>query len=136
MARPIIKRAGEADERRPFVSHGQAEVLKLDELTVGRGTFEPGWRWSKHVKPIAGTQYCEVVHATCIISGRMHIAMRDGQEFDLGPGDVAFIPPGHDAWVVGSDMCVAIDFTGAEEYARANVPGQARKEEEAQPSVQ
>ncbi|MBJ6765467.1 cupin domain-containing protein [Myxococcaceae bacterium JPH2] len=132
MARAIIKRASDSDEHRPFVAHGGSDVLKLGELTVGRAVFEPGWRWSKDVKPLAGTEFCEVVHTTCILSGRIHVKMRDGQEFELGPGDVAFIPPGHDGWVVGDEPCHAVDFTGAEDYARAR----AGKEEEARPSLQ
>ncbi|MCE9669833.1 cupin domain-containing protein [Myxococcus stipitatus] len=130
MARAIIKRATEADERRPFVAHGEASVLKLGEITIGRARFEPGWRWSRDVKPIAGTADCEVVHTISILSGRMHVRMRDGEEFELGPGDVAFIPPGHDGWVVGDEPCLAVDFTGAEEYARAHAG------EEARPSIQ
>ncbi|MCP3097966.1 cupin domain-containing protein [Myxococcus sp. K15C18031901] len=132
MARAIIKRVNEADERRPFAAHGEASILKLGEITVGRGIFEPGWRWSKDVKPMAGTESCEVVHTLYIVSGKLHIQMRDGQEFDLGPGDVAFIPPGHDAWVVGNEPCRAVDFTGAEDYARPH----ARRGEEAQPTMQ
>ncbi|RKH65882.1 cupin domain-containing protein [Corallococcus llansteffanensis] len=132
MGRAIIKKVGEADERRLFVSHGEADVLNVGELILGRGIFEPGWQWSKHVKPLAGTESCEVVHTLCILSGRMHIQMRDGEEFDLGPGDVAFIPPGHDAWVVGDEICRAVDFTGAEDYARARMG----RDEAPQPSLQ
>lgn len=133
MARAIIKKASEADERRPFVSHGEASVLNLGALSIGRGYFEPGWRWSEHVKPIAGTESCEVIHTISILSGRMHIRMNDGQELDLEPGDVAFIPSGHDAWVVGDEPCRAIDFTGAEDYARARV---GRAAEPEQPPLQ
>ncbi|MCY1041366.1 cupin domain-containing protein [Corallococcus sp. bb12-1] len=132
MARAIIKKVSDSDEHRPFVAHGSADVLKLGELTIGRGVFEPGWQWSKDVKPLAGTEFCEVIHTTCILSGQLHVKMRDGQEFDLGPGDVAFIPPGHDAWVVGKEPCRAVDFTGAEDYARVEAP---KEKEEAEPSV-
>ncbi|NOJ92633.1 cupin domain-containing protein [Corallococcus sp. CA049B] len=130
MARAIIKKASEADERRPFVSHGEASVLNMGALSIGRGYFEPGWQWSKHVKPIAGTETCEVVHTLSVLSGRMHVQMNDGQELDLEPGDVAFIPSGHDAWVVGNEPCRVVDFTGAEDYARAS------REEQEQPSLQ
>ncbi|MHA7632515.1 cupin domain-containing protein [Corallococcus sp. M7] len=133
MARAIIKKAGEADERRPFVSHGEASILNLGALSIGRGYFEPGWQWSKHVKPIAGTETCEVVHTLSVLSGRMHVQMKDGQELDLEPGDVAFIPSGHDAWVVGNEPCRVVDFTGAEDYARA---GMGRAEEPEQPPLQ
>ncbi|RKH62640.1 cupin domain-containing protein [Corallococcus sp. AB049A] len=133
MARAIIKKAGEADERRPFVSHGEASVLNMGALSIGRGYFEPGWRWSEHVKPIANTESCEVVHTLSVLSGRLHIRMNDGQELDLEPGDVAFIPSGHDAWVVGDEPCRVVDFTGAEDYA---VASKQAEEEPAQPSLQ
>ncbi|GMT96389.1 cupin domain-containing protein [Corallococcus caeni] len=133
MARAIIKKANEADERRPFIAHGEATVLDLGALTIGRGYFEPGWQWSNDVKPIAGTESCEAVHTLSVLSGRMHIQMLDGQELDLEPGDVAFIPSGHDAWVVGDEPCRVVDFTGAEEYAQARA---GKPEEPAQPSLQ
>ena len=73
------------DEVRPFVSHGQMEVLQVGGLTVGRGTFEPGWRWSEHVKPIAGSDSCQASHAGYMLSGRMHVVMDDGTESEAGP---------------------------------------------------
>ncbi|RKH69697.1 cupin domain-containing protein [Corallococcus aberystwythensis] len=133
MARAIIKKANEADERRPFISHGEATILNLGALSIGRGHFEPGWQWSQHVKPIAGTESCEVVHTLSVLSGRMHIQMEDGQELDLEPGDVAFVPSGHDAWVVGDEPCRVVDFTGAEDYAVARG---GKQEEPTQPSLQ
>jgi hypothetical protein len=112
-----IKRFAKPDETRPF-DKGRAEILAFDEGTVGRGVFEPGWRWSECVKPIAGTGSCEVAHLGIVESGRMHVRMDDGQEGEAGPGDVFMIPPGHDAWVVGSEPCVLLDFAGMEHYAQ------------------
>jgi quercetin dioxygenase-like cupin family protein len=106
------------DEKRPFEDKGYLEVLQFDDTTVGRGIFEPGWRWSQHVKPIANTKSCQAAHTAYVVQGRMHIAMDDGDELDLKAGDVVRIPPGHDAWVVGDETCVILDFSGAETYAR------------------
>ena len=93
---------------------------------VGRGVFEPGWRWSVDVKPLAGTGSCEASHRAYVLSGRMHVVMDDGQETDIGPGDFAVIPPGHDAWTVGKEPCVMFDFAGMETYAMS---AEARSEE-------
>ena len=98
------------DETRPFAAHGQMEIVKVGGLTVGKGTFEPGWRWSQDVKPIAGTDSCQAAHAGYILSGRMRVAMDGGTEAEAGPGAVVVIQPGHDAWIVGDEACVFIDF--------------------------
>ena len=116
MANMILKRFEKPDETRPF-DKGHVEVLHLAEGTVGRGEFEPGWKWSECVRPIAGTPSCEVAHLGFVQAGRMHVRMDDGQEGELGPGDVLMIPPGHDAWVVGDETCVVLDFAGMEHYA-------------------
>ena len=105
------------DETRRF-ERGQIELLNIGGGSVGRATFHPGWRWSEHVKPIAKTESCEAPHFMYQISGRMHVKMTDGQEFEVGPGDVALIPSGHDAWVVGDEAVVAIDWQGATNYAK------------------
>lgn len=101
------------DEVRPFTAHGQMEIVHVGGLTVGRGTFEPGWRWSEHVKPIANTDSCQASHAGYVISGRMHVVMDDGTESEAGPGSAVVIQPGHDAWTVGDEPCVLIDFGGS-----------------------
>jgi uncharacterized cupin superfamily protein len=106
------------DETRQFQGKGQAAVVNVGGLTVGLGTFEPGWRWSENVKPIAKTDSCQTSHKTYVISGRMHVKHNDGTEVDLGPGDVASIAPGHDAWIVGNEPCVALEFGSAATYAR------------------
>ncbi|MEO3828488.1 cupin domain-containing protein [Actinomadura sp. B10D3] len=117
---PEIKSIEKPDDRRDF-PRGHLEVVNLTGLTFGKATFEPGWRWTESVRDIAGTDLCEVHHNGYIVSGRLRILMRDGAEGELGPGDVFVIPPGHDAWVVGDEPCVALDFAGhIGEYARAS----------------
>jgi hypothetical protein len=107
------------EEVRPFENDsGQLEVVNLAGGGVGRATFKPGWRWSKDVKPIAGTASCMAAHAGYVISGRMNIVMDDGTSDEFGPGDVMLCPPGHDAWVIGNDNCVVIDWTGFADYAK------------------
>jgi quercetin dioxygenase-like cupin family protein len=106
------------DETRPFKAKGKAEIVKLGSVNVGKGTFEPGWRWSEHVKPIAGTDSCQSPHIGYCLSGRMTIQMDDGQEGQIGPGDAFTIAPGHDAWTIGNEACVLLDFSGMESYAK------------------
>lgn len=106
-------------ETRPFEQGmGKLELVNLEEGPVGRATFQPGWRWSEHIKPIAGTESCQGAHTGYFITGRMRVAMDDGQEIEFGPGDLALIPPGHDAWVVGDQPCVFIDWQGFADYAK------------------
>jgi quercetin dioxygenase-like cupin family protein len=97
---------------------GKVELITLHGVTFGRATFEPGWRWSTHVKPIAGTNSCQAAHLGLQLSGTMHIHMDDGTEKDFHPGEVVNIPPGHDGWVVGDEPVVFIDITGMENYAK------------------
>ena len=106
------------DETRQFVDKGKADIVKIAGVTVGRTVFEPGWRWSEHVKPIAGTDSCQVSHLGYVLSGRMKVYMDDGSEAEVGPGDVMAIPPGHDAEVVGDEACVSLDFGEFGEYAK------------------
>lgn len=105
------------DERRTF-DKGKVELVTLGDVTFGRATFEPGWRWSTCVKPIAKTASCEVPHLQYHVSGRIHVVMDDGTEQEFGPGDISLVPPGHDAWVVGDEPVVAIDISGMAEYAK------------------
>ena len=105
------------DEKRAFPKGG-AEILKTGGGEVGRLVFEPGWRWSSDVKPIAGTDSCLAPHFQYHVSGRLGIRMDDGTEFTAGPGDVTSLPSGHDAWVVGDEQVVVIDWFGATNYAR------------------
>ena len=119
MARMTIKRFSAPDETRPFVDKGRLELIRLGDDLVGRGIFEPGWRWSKHVKPIAQTTSCEAAHAGYVLSVRMRVVLDEGQEAEIAPGDFVTIPPGHDAWTVGSEPCVMLDFAGFADYAKA-----------------
>lgn len=105
------------DEVRTF-EKGKAEIVNIGGGVVGRLTLEPGWRWSQHVKPIAKTQWCEAPHFQYQISGRLHVAMADGTEFDTMPGQVVTLPSGHDAWVVGNEPVVIVDWHGARNYAK------------------
>jgi len=118
MAKLAIRRFATPDETRQFVAKGRAEILTFGGGVVGRGIFEPGWKWSKHVKPLAGTASCQIAHSGYMVSGRMHLVMDDGTEAEIGPGDYAIIPPGHDGWTVGNETCVFVDFIGMEDYAR------------------
>jgi hypothetical protein len=104
------------DDVRKF-TNGRIELANLGEATIGRMTLEPGWKWSKDVKPIVNTNSCQMAHTGYGISGRLHVKMDDGTEQEFGPGEVSYVPPGHDAWVVGNEPFVAIDFTGMKEYA-------------------
>ena len=97
---------------------GQLELVNMDAGPVGRATFKPGWRWSEHVKPIAGTDSCQAAHTCYFVSGRMKVVMDDGEEAEYGPGDFAIMPPGHDAWIVGDDACVVVDWQGFADYAK------------------
>ena len=106
------------DETRPFQAHGRMEIVHVGGLTVGRGTFEPGWKWSADVKPIANTPSCQARHVGYIISGSMTVRMDDGTQAEAGPGEVVTIEPGHDAWVGGAEPCVFVDFgTSVSTYA-------------------
>ena len=118
MADVEVKSFNSPDEVRPFEGNGQAEVINVGGRTIGRGTFEPGWKWSENVKPIAGTDSCQVSHLGYCLSGRMKVMMDDGSEGECGPGDVVAIPPGHDAVVVGDEACVFIDFGEFGDYAK------------------
>lgn len=114
-----VKRGDAPDESRPFAAHGHAEMHKLGDGIVMRGVFEPGWKWSRDIAPIAGTKSCEAPHLCYVVSGRLGIRMDDGAETEVGPGDFFKVSPGHDAWVVGSEPCVVVDFAGYEQYAKA-----------------
>jgi hypothetical protein len=106
-----------ADEVRRF-GHGMIEIVHVGDTDVARATFEPGWKWSTDVKPIAQTSSCQAPHLGYVISGNMHVKTDDGLELDYGPGDAMFISPGHDAWVTGNDSCVIFDVTAAPVYAK------------------
>ena len=107
-----------ADETRKF-EHGKIDIANLGDTSIGKAVFEPGWKWSTSVKPIVKTESCQQKHTMYVISGKMRVKMDDGSEQEFGPGDTGIVPPGHDAWVVGNEQCVAVDFTGAKTYAKS-----------------
>jgi Cupin domain len=119
MAPVEVKSFDSPEETRPFEGKGQVEVVSVAGRNVMRGTFEPGWKWSENVKPIAGTDSCQVSHLGYCVSGRMKVYMDDGTEGEIGPGEVIAIPPGHDAEIVGDEPCVFIDFGEIDQYAKA-----------------
>ena len=113
------KHFDQPDESREFKDHkGHLDVVTMGERTFGRGVFEPGWRWSTHVQPIACTHSCQASHTGYVVEGHMIVKMDDGSQTEYGPGDAFYMPPGHDAWVVGDGRCVLIDFTGVAQYAK------------------
>jgi quercetin dioxygenase-like cupin family protein len=108
---------GKPDETRKF-EKGRMEVVNVGGGSVGRLTFEPGWRWSTHMKAAAGTKSCEAPHFQYHISGELGIKMDDGTEFVAKPGDITSLPSGHDAWVIGKEPVVVVDWHGATNYAK------------------
>lgn len=113
-----IRKAFDSPDETRNISNGKVEVINLGEVQAMRVTFQPGWKWSESVKPIAGTDSCQVAHMGYQVSGRMIVRMEDGSEHEFRPGDAGIIPPGHDAWVVGDEPVVFIDFQGAGVYAK------------------
>jgi hypothetical protein len=104
------------DEVRSF-ANGHVELLRFGDGEIGRLVLQPGWRWSQDVKPIAGTDLCEAPHFQYHIAGTLRIRMQDGTEFDATPGQVTSLPSGHDAWVVGDEDVIVVDWWGARDYA-------------------
>jgi hypothetical protein len=111
------KSFGEPDETREF-PNGRAEILSIGRAEVGRMIFQPGWRWSDDVRPIAGTDSCEAPHFQYHVSGQLAIRMDDGSEMIAKPGDITSLPSGHDAWVMGDEPVVVVDWYGASNYAK------------------
>jgi hypothetical protein len=105
------------DEVRTF-DHGRLEVVRIGDSEIGRLVLQPGWRWSEHVKPIAGTDLCEAPHFQYHVCGTIRIRTSDGEEFEATPGMVTSLPAGHDAWVVGDEDVVVVDWWGASNYAK------------------
>jgi hypothetical protein len=105
------------DETRTF-DNGEIRVVNIAGATIGRAAFQPGWKWSNDVNPIAGTESCQAAYTGYIISGRMHVVMDEGTETEAGSGDAFVISPGHDAWIVGDEACVVLDWSGSATYAK------------------
>ncbi len=113
----VLKRLEQPDEVRRF-EKGIFEVVRIGGMTVGRATYEPGWRWSEHVGRASGQSSCQVEHVGMVIAGRSTAAMDDGRVYEMKAGDLFYIPPGHDSWVVGDEPYVSLHFIGADAYAR------------------
>jgi len=113
-----VKSFDKPDETRMFEGKGMADVVIVAGRPVARGHFEPGWRWSVNLKPIAQTELCETSHFGYVEKGRMRVHMSDGSEQDLAPGEVVAIAPGHDAEVIGDETCVFVDFGEVTQYAK------------------
>lgn len=116
----IVRRGFDsADETRRFEDgKGRLDLLNTDSGPVGRAVFEPGWQWSQHIKPIAGTDSCEAAHVGYIVSGRLKVVMDDGDSIEAQPGDFIQVDPGHDAWVLGDEPCVVLDWQGYGDFAK------------------
>src|SRR5262245_24087144 len=112
----VLKRFEQPDEVRTF-EKGKFELVRIGGMTIGRATYEPGWKWSAHVGPSLGRSRCEVEHVGLVVSGRAAAAMDDGRVVEFGAGDLFHIGPGHDSWVVGDEPYVSLHFLGAGEYA-------------------
>jgi len=114
----ILKRFESPDQTRVF-EKGRFDLVTIGGMTIGRATYEPGWRWSEHVSHVAGTPLCEVEHVGIVISGRAMAAMEDGTEVELTPGTLFYIPPvPHDSWVIGDEPYVSLHISGAGHYAK------------------
>jgi len=109
----ILKLFEQPDEVRTF-EKGKFEIVRIDGMTIGRATYEPGWRWSLHVGPATGMSSCPVEHVGLVVSGRATAAMGNGAQ--LCSGDIFHIAPGHDSWVVGDEPYVSLHFLGADHY--------------------
>jgi len=111
------KNFGKPDEVREF-PNGKLELMNIGGRTIGRITLQPGWKWSTSLQPIVKTKSCEAPHFQYHVSGVLKVRTDDGNEFDLLPGDISYLPAGHDAWVVGDEAVVAVDFQGMLDYAK------------------
>jgi hypothetical protein len=118
MEKAEVMSFGKPDEVREFPK-GRLELIKIGGATVGRATFEPGWKWSNSIQPIVKTKSCEAAHFQYHISGVLMVVMDDGTKFECRPGDVSLLPSGHDAWVLGDEPAIVVDFQGMVDYAKA-----------------
>ena len=112
------KNAQSPDETRTF-PNGRVDFVHLEGRTLARITLQPGWKWSNDVRPLEGTASCQSAHLQYVVSGRLSVRMDDGTRLELSPGDFCHVPPGHDAWVVGNEPFVAVDFGMVKEYAKS-----------------
>jgi hypothetical protein len=131
MADALLSKSGETAEHKTFrepdevrkFPKGRLDLIKVGGAVIGRAVFEPGWRWMTSLQPLAHTKSCEAPHFQYHVSGVLRIKMDDGTEFDCKPGDVSLLPSGHDAWVVGNEPAVVVDFQGMVDYASGAAGG-------------
>lgn len=112
-----LKRFEEPDEVRLF-EKGRFEIVRIGGMTIGRATYEPGWKWSTDVGAAAGKDSCDVEHVGLVVSGRAIAAMQDGTVKEMKQGDLFYIAPGHDSWVMGDEPYISLHFLGADDYAK------------------
>jgi quercetin dioxygenase-like cupin family protein len=114
----ILKRFDAPDDTRVF-DKGKFEIVHIGSMTIGRASYEPGWKWSEHVSPVARTAFCEVEHVGLVLSGRATAAMKDGAVVELTAGTLFYVPPvPHDSWVIGDEPYVSLHFFGGDQYAK------------------
>lgn len=113
----ILKRFDKPDETRTFPK-GRFEIIHIAGMSIGRATYEPGWRWSEHVDAATGSRECQIEHVGLVVSGKATAAMTDGTVYEMKAGDLFYVPPGHDSWVVGDEPYVSIHLMGTRDYAR------------------
>jgi quercetin dioxygenase-like cupin family protein len=116
MLEVILKKFDEPDEIRNF-EKGKFELVHIGGMTIGRATYDPGWKWSAHVGRSLGKESCDVEHVGMVLSGRATAAMDDGRVIEMKAGDIFYIAPGHDSWVVGEEPYVSLHLMGASDYA-------------------
>ena len=113
----ILKNFDRPDEIRNF-DKGKFEIVRLAGMTIGRATYEPGWKWSVDVSPLSGTDFCNVEHLGMVVSGSATVAFKDGEVHTMKKGDIFYVPPfPHDSWVIGDKEYVSFHFLGADDYA-------------------
>jgi len=127
---PLEKKSLNSPDEIRIFPKGKVEIVTIGGVTFGRGTFEPGWKWSESLKPIVKTKSCKAPHTQYHVAGRLRVRMDDGTEEEFCPGDVSVLSSGHDAWVVGDEPVVVIDITGMTHYAE-----KAKKKQEERDSV-
>ena len=113
----ILKRFENPDETMTF-EKGKFEIVHVGGMTIGHATYEPGWRWSEHIGKASGTKLCRVEHVGIVVSGKSGLSMHDGTVKEMKAGDIFYVAPGHDSWVIGDEPYVSIHLMGAEQYAK------------------
>jgi quercetin dioxygenase-like cupin family protein len=114
----VLKRFEEPDETR-VMTRGKFEIVRLGRMTIGRATYEPGWKWSEHVGPQLGEKRCRVEHIGLVLAGAAAVAFGDDRVVELRAGELFYIPPEpHDSWVLGDHNYISLHFLGADKYAK------------------